>query len=111
MDAVHGVHVGDGLLGGNEQFGFAMDGKGEIIRLAGKQVRNALDLDLLTTVLIGQDDHILAAGGEARDFQRAFFADEEGALIACSVITGLFTGLCAQILVNRGKDIWKTFFK
>ena len=33
------------------------------------------------------------------------------ALIACSVITGLFTGLCAQILVNRGKDIWKTFFK
>lgn len=33
------------------------------------------------------------------------------ALIACSVITGFFTGLCAQILVNRGKDIWKTFFK
>jgi flavodoxin len=33
------------------------------------------------------------------------------ALIACSIITGLFTGLCAQILVNRGKDIWKTFFK
>ena len=33
------------------------------------------------------------------------------ALIACSVITGLFTGLCAQLLVNRGKDIWKTFFK
>ena len=25
----------------------------------------------------------------------------------CSVITGLFTGLCAQILVNRGKDLWK----
>lgn len=33
------------------------------------------------------------------------------ALIICSIITGLFTGLCAQLLVNRGKDIWKTFFK
>ena len=33
------------------------------------------------------------------------------ALIFCSIITGIFTGLCAQILVNRGKDIWKTFFK
>lgn len=29
-------------------------------------------------------------------------------MILCSVITGLFTGLCAQILVNRGKGIWKT---
>ena len=33
------------------------------------------------------------------------------ALILCSIITGVFTGLCAQVLVNRGKDIWKTFFK
>ena len=32
-------------------------------------------------------------------------------LIVCSVITGLFTGLCAQILVNRGKNLWKTIFK
>ena len=32
-------------------------------------------------------------------------------MVACSILTGLFTGLCAQILVNRGKDIWKTFFK
>ena len=32
-------------------------------------------------------------------------------MIFCSIITGLFTGLCAQILVNRGKNIWKTFFK
>ena len=32
-------------------------------------------------------------------------------LIVCSVITGLFTGLCAQILVKRGKDLWKTIFK
>ena len=32
-------------------------------------------------------------------------------LIAISIITGTFTGLCAQILVNRGNDIWKTFFK
>jgi len=29
-------------------------------------------------------------------------------LIAISVVTGLFTGLCAQMLVNRGKDLWKT---
>ena len=28
-------------------------------------------------------------------------------MIACSIITGLFTGLCAQILVNRGGKLWK----
>ena len=28
-------------------------------------------------------------------------------MILCSVISGTFTGLCAQILVNRGKDLWK----
>ena len=33
------------------------------------------------------------------------------ALMVCSILTGLFTGLCAQILVKRGKDIWKTGFK
>ena len=32
-------------------------------------------------------------------------------MIVCSIITGLFTGLCAQLLVNRGKDLWKTFSK
>ena len=32
-------------------------------------------------------------------------------MIVCSIITGAFTGLCAQVLVNRGKDIWKTVFK
>ena len=32
-------------------------------------------------------------------------------MIVCSVITGLFTGLCAQLLLNRGKNIWKTFLK
>ena len=32
-------------------------------------------------------------------------------MIVCSVITGLFTGLCAQLLLNRGKDIWKIFLK
>lgn len=32
-------------------------------------------------------------------------------MIVCSIVTGLFTGLCAQVLVNRGKDIWKTVFK
>lgn len=32
-------------------------------------------------------------------------------MIVCSIITGLFTGLCAQILVKRGKKLWKTIFK
>ena len=32
-------------------------------------------------------------------------------MILCSVITGLFTGLCAQLLVNRGNDLWKTILK
>ena len=32
-------------------------------------------------------------------------------MIVCSIITGMFTGLCAQMLVNRGKDLWKTFSK
>ncbi len=33
------------------------------------------------------------------------------ALIVCSIIAGLFTGLCAQLLVNRGEKLWKTFLK
>ena len=32
-------------------------------------------------------------------------------MIACSIVTGLFTGLCAQFLLNRGKNLWKTFLK
>ena len=32
-------------------------------------------------------------------------------LIAVSIVTGLFTGLCAQFLLNRGKDFWKTIFR
>lgn len=32
-------------------------------------------------------------------------------LIVISVITGLFTGLCAQYLVNHGGRLWKTFLK
>lgn len=32
-------------------------------------------------------------------------------LIAISIVTGFFTGLCAQFLVNRGKDLWKTTSK
>ena len=32
-------------------------------------------------------------------------------MIACSILTGLFTGLCAQLLLNRGKNLWKTFLK
>lgn len=30
-------------------------------------------------------------------------------MVLCSVITGIFTGLCAQIMVR--KNIWKTIFK
>lgn len=32
-------------------------------------------------------------------------------MIAISIITGLFTGLCAQFLVNRGGNLWKTTFR
>lgn len=32
-------------------------------------------------------------------------------MIFCSVITGIFTGLCAQLILHRGKDLWKTFLK
>ncbi len=32
-------------------------------------------------------------------------------MIVCSIITGLFTGLCAQFLMNRGDRLWKTIFK
>ena len=32
-------------------------------------------------------------------------------MIVCSIITGLFTGLCAQLLLNRGNDLWKTILK
>ena len=32
-------------------------------------------------------------------------------LIVISIFTGLFTGLCAQFLVNRGGKLWKTFLK
>ena len=32
-------------------------------------------------------------------------------LIVTGIITGTFTGLCAQVLVNRGGSLWKTIFK
>lgn len=32
-------------------------------------------------------------------------------MIICSIITGTFTGLCAQLLLNRGNHLWKTFLK
>ncbi len=32
-------------------------------------------------------------------------------LVAISIVTGLFTGLCAQLLVNRGEKLWKTFLQ
>ena len=32
-------------------------------------------------------------------------------MMVCSIITGLFTGLCAQVLLNRGEKLWKTFLQ
>ena len=32
-------------------------------------------------------------------------------MIAISMATGTFTGLCAQALMNRGEKFWKTFLK
>ena len=32
-------------------------------------------------------------------------------LIVAGIITGTFTGACAQVLVNRGSKLWKTIFK
>ncbi len=32
-------------------------------------------------------------------------------MIVCGLVTGTFTGLAAQLLVNRGRKIWKTFLK
>lgn len=32
-------------------------------------------------------------------------------MILCAVLTGLFTGLSAQLLLNRGDNLWKTFLK
>ena len=32
-------------------------------------------------------------------------------MVVISILTGIFTGLCAQIMVNRGDKLWKTIFK
>ena len=32
-------------------------------------------------------------------------------MLVCSIVTGLFTGLCAQLVLNRGEKIWKTFLR
>lgn len=32
-------------------------------------------------------------------------------MLAIAIVTGCFTGLCAQILRNRGDKLWKTIFK
>ena len=32
-------------------------------------------------------------------------------MIAVSIVTGSFTGLCAQLLLNRGEKLWKTIFR
>ena len=32
-------------------------------------------------------------------------------MVAISIVTGFFTGLCAQLLLNRGGKTWKTIFK
>ena len=29
-------------------------------------------------------------------------------MVAVSIVTGLFTGLCAQFLINHGGKLWKT---
>lgn len=33
------------------------------------------------------------------------------ALLFCSILAGLFTGLCAQLLIDRGNTFWTSFFK
>ena len=33
------------------------------------------------------------------------------AMLAISIVTGFFTGLCAQLLLNRGSNLWKTILK
>ena len=30
-------------------------------------------------------------------------------LLVCSMLSGLFTGLCAQMLINRGRTLWSSF--
>ena len=32
-------------------------------------------------------------------------------MMVCSIVTGLFTGLCAQLVLNRGEKVWKTFLQ
>ena len=32
-------------------------------------------------------------------------------MLAISIVTGCFTGLCAQIMLNRGDKLWKTTFR
>jgi len=32
-------------------------------------------------------------------------------LLAISIVTGFFTGFCAQLLLNRGSKLWKTILK
>lgn len=32
-------------------------------------------------------------------------------MIAVSILSGIFTGLCAQVVLNRGDKLWKTIFK
>ncbi len=32
-------------------------------------------------------------------------------MILCSIGAGLFTGLCAQLLLNRGEKLWKAYLK
>lgn len=32
-------------------------------------------------------------------------------LIVCSLVSGVFTGLCAQLLINRGNKLWKTILQ
>ena len=31
-----------------------------------------------------------------------------GLMLLCAIVTGAFTGLCAQFLINHGGKLWKT---
>ena len=37
--------------------------------------------------------------------------EPEKKLLVISTVTGCFTGLCAQLLLNRGEKVWKTFLR
>ena len=77
------------------------------------------DLDATMAIQAGQYDYYIGAcntgGGGALAMAMALLGTPSLAvylpvMIAISIITGLFTGLCAQFLVNRG-NLWKIISK